>query len=348
MTQAPWLEAIRAKELALQSIEAVLKAAEFGVPADLPFSQILRWRDSRKSALELAPMYRRDVSLLKHADAYAWMDPAREAVLRAAQSVPLDAALTMDQIPGSGVGWWHFQPPLPYYTSVGNNPTVAMTFGMMAHPDRFVKTGEELAWDETRAWTHLVNISGYVRSPDGAIVPSTQFQWRIGETLGEVIHRVHSEYEWAYGPKGPFADATRRGATTGLDHTLASVVLLARFFQAACVWLHQDILVSDTPRVPSNMPRQQRRQLERSMPSKLRVIALRHTHHVKSDIVDVTPRTTSPREYDYQWVVSGHWRNQPFGPARLGRKLIYINPYVKGPDDKPLKPQADKLYVVVK
>lgn len=30
--------------------------------------------------------------------------------------------------------------------------------------------------------------------------------------------------------------------------------------------------------------------------------------------------------------VRGHWRNQPFGPKRSKRKLVWIEPYTKGPD----------------
>lgn len=34
----------------------------------------------------------------------------------------------------------------------------------------------------------------------------------------------------------------------------------------------------------------------------------------------------------YKFLVRGHWRNQPFGEKNKERKLIFINPYYKGPD----------------
>jgi hypothetical protein len=37
-----------------------------------------------------------------------------------------------------------------------------------------------------------------------------------------------------------------------------------------------------------------------------------------------------------RWMVRGHWRNQPYGTGRELRKLIWIDPFVKGPDDRPL------------
>ncbi|MEV0429670.1 hypothetical protein [Micromonospora sp. NPDC050495] len=35
--------------------------------------------------------------------------------------------------------------------------------------------------------------------------------------------------------------------------------------------------------------------------------------------------------------VSGHWRNQPHGPGRALRRPVYINPFLRGPDNAPIK-----------
>lgn len=45
---------------------------------------------------------------------------------------------------------------------------------------------------------------------------------------------------------------------------------------------------------------------------------------------------SAPREYSCSWVVSGHWRNQ-FYPSTGEHAPKYINPYPKGPVDKPLR-----------
>lgn len=42
------------------------------------------------------------------------------------------------------------------------------------------------------------------------------------------------------------------------------------------------------------------------------------------------------RRYTLRWVVRGHWTHQPCGPGRSQRKLIYREPYIKGPDGAPL------------
>jgi hypothetical protein len=41
-------------------------------------------------------------------------------------------------------------------------------------------------------------------------------------------------------------------------------------------------------------------------------------------------------EYSHQWLVRGHWRNQWYPSIKMHRQ-IWIAPYVKGPEDKPLK-----------
>ena len=50
------------------------------------------------------------------------------------------------------------------------------------------------------------------------------------------------------------------------------------------------------------------------------------------------PPTEEPQPVDWrcQWVVRGHWRNQWF-PSEQRHKQRYIAPYVKGPEDKPLR-----------
>lgn len=52
----------------------------------------------------------------------------------------------------------------------------------------------------------------------------------------------------------------------------------------------------------------------------------------------------SDREYHWQWVVTGHWRRQPY---RAGvYKNIFIEAFIKGPQNMPLKPLTHRLFVV--
>jgi hypothetical protein len=43
------------------------------------------------------------------------------------------------------------------------------------------------------------------------------------------------------------------------------------------------------------------------------------------------------RSHTRRFWVSGHWRNQPYGPGRALRRPVYINPFLRGPDDAPIK-----------
>lgn len=42
------------------------------------------------------------------------------------------------------------------------------------------------------------------------------------------------------------------------------------------------------------------------------------------------------RRYRHRWVVSGHWRDQPYGPDRALRRQTWIPAHLKGPDGAPL------------
>ncbi|MEU9703042.1 hypothetical protein [Streptomyces sp. NPDC047981] len=55
-----------------------------------------------------------------------------------------------------------------------------------------------------------------------------------------------------------------------------------------------------------------------------------------------TPQDADPhgdggsRHYRYRWVVSGHWRNQAYGPDRSLRRRTWVPAHMKGPDGAPL------------
>jgi len=42
------------------------------------------------------------------------------------------------------------------------------------------------------------------------------------------------------------------------------------------------------------------------------------------------------RHYRFRWVVSGHWRNQAYGPGQSLRRQTWVPSYVKGPEGAPL------------
>lgn len=79
------------------------------------------------------------------------------------------------------------------------------------------------------------------------------------------------------------------------------------------------------------------------LPSKVTVVRLRRTAGMER------LEGESLVEWAHRWIVKGHWRNQPYknddGTTRYER--IWIAPYVKGPEGKPLK-QSEKVYALVR
>lgn len=84
-----------------------------------------------------------------------------------------------------------------------------------------------------------------------------------------------------------------------------------------------------------------RRRAERHQqvaPPFIRVVTLRRLEEAR-------PKNPTPAEVDWQWQwhVRGHWRNQ-FHPSDGSHKPVFIEAYIKGPEDKPLKPDSHKLF----
>jgi len=81
------------------------------------------------------------------------------------------------------------------------------------------------------------------------------------------------------------------------------------------------------------LPRQLRRDRRRHYRSEeVTVITLPRQRH--PDHPDHEPGEV---EWKWQWVVRGHWRNQWY-PSIKQHRQIWVMPYMKGPEDAPIKP----------
>jgi len=73
-------------------------------------------------------------------------------------------------------------------------------------------------------------------------------------------------------------------------------------------------------------------------------------------IASVTLRHAAPREkgekrpvdWTHRWWVSAHWRNYRVGKGRERSEPRFISPFVKGPADRPLLAQPERLFKVVR
>jgi hypothetical protein len=57
------------------------------------------------------------------------------------------------------------------------------------------------------------------------------------------------------------------------------------------------------------------------------------------------PKDAAHVDWQHQWIVRGHWRKQWY-PGKQKHSPVFVEPYVKGPDDKPLKPPRESVYLV--
>ena len=81
---------------------------------------------------------------------------------------------------------------------------------------------------------------------------------------------------------------------------------------------------------------QDRATIRRQVRSGVEVPGVRVVHLRRRPTGGEEPAEQDGRIYKHRWMVSGHWRDQPYGPERSLRRPVYINPYLKGPEDTPL------------
>jgi hypothetical protein len=55
----------------------------------------------------------------------------------------------------------------------------------------------------------------------------------------------------------------------------------------------------------------------------------------------------NPVDWSCQWLVQGHWRNQ-YHPSDQSHKPMFIQSYVKGPEDKPFKAPRERIFAAVR
>ncbi len=113
-------------------------------------------------------------------------------------------------------------------------------------------------------------------------------------------------------------------------------------FAAALLFLHQGLALADRP---IGVDRHARKRAERAgwtSEPLVRVIRLRRIQAAAHD-------HDAPSQVDWacRWVVRGHWRQQWFPSVQQNRPM-WIAPYVKGPDDKPMKAPRATVFAVVR
>lgn len=268
-----------------------------------------------------------DRRLLPAAQPFAWSQETTAAVLAASQSIPADTVFNQWNL-GASAAWWWFEEPLPFTTMTvaeGDGKVRALCFGQLFDLNcNRALTGCSVWCDDD---------SGIIKLGP-TVTPSQTWVWQPEQTVESMLAAGRVEYLRRYGPGGRHQGAP----IIGVEAFLEAAGGLSRFVLAGLAWLNQKVLVAESERVE----RHRRKAFNRATGQTLdgvKVVQLRRAER--------TPSTGegANREWSRRWVVDGHWRNQPCGPKHGDRRLAYIHPYVKGPDDKPLVAKT-KVYVV--
>lgn len=156
--------------------------------------------------------------------------------------------------------------------------------------------------------------------PSSSPRPGLMWQWLFGESREAALRRLEA-----------------------LDYNNPQAAALEtwfRFLAALCAFVRQRVAFRE--RSPGN--RAARRLAERAgLPEReVQIILLRRTEARRSE------DNGGSIDWSCRWWVSGHWRQQPCGEGRAERRPAWIAPYIKGPDDKSVKPTARRLFAVVR
>lgn len=156
-----------------------------------------------------------------------------------------------------------------------------------------------------------------------------------------VLRGVH----WAHGNIAApcwWADGgTVESVDAQVDEAFAAErVAFVKWVCTAAMFIEQEIVSTDriTPH------RALRRRAERAN------LALPNCHVVtlrREVRADETLASETIVEWSHRWIVRGHWRRQ-FFPSRGNHAPVWIDPYIKGPDDKPFIEPARTVYAVTR
>lgn len=299
---------------------------------------------------ELQSQWRIDMNLLRAAKPYAWGAEPVAACLAASASVPANAEFNMWNMATSGSAWWHFDAPLPLRTVSRDVGVRAISFGWVGNvPRRLVPPdagSHPFETDTERMKAEMVDprfiVSAWIDEPDLGVGPTQVFTWRSGETIATMLEHVRAEHNAVYGKGGRFEHTPQ----VGVEMFMTAAEGMARFILAGLTWLRQRVVVEQSERMERHRRKDYTRRTGQAEP-RIQVVSLRRAERRAAEPADGEEST---RHLSVRFMVgldtNGFFRNQPCGPGHADRRLTYIAPFMKGPDDAPLKMPVPKVFIV--
>jgi hypothetical protein len=160
---------------------------------------------------------------------------------------------------------------------------------------------------------------------EGRLVPALTIPISSGETLNTLTQ---------------YYEQTERDRLIALgrpDH--GGSMLGLRYFAAMVSFLEQRLFATE---VRDQLPRAVRRRGRIGRLSPIHVVYLRRFQRQASDTTEA-----QAVEWSHRWFVRGHWR-QHWWPREHVHKPLWISTYLKGPEDKPVKPPGLRVYAVTR
>lgn len=161
------------------------------------------------------------------------------------------------------------------------------------------------------------------------VVPTVCYTWASGELRSAVLGTRSQR----------FFTATDEYTTADMDTSDARDGAKLRLLSACIAFIDQRIF-SVVTREASRATRRRHGDLKHE--PLIRVIELRR----KYQRIDAHGEHEA-RDWSCQWIVRGHWRQQWY-PKLNRHQPKWITPYVKGPDNKPLKEPRATVFAVVR
>lgn len=165
----------------------------------------------------------------------------------------------------------------------------------------------------------------FATAQNGDLDPGFSFTWKWGSSVKDLVEAASS-------PSGDSEPVPQEGLETLVD--------ASRLFLAGCIWLQQRVLTFTGEPVERHRRKQIARECD-AIVSDVKVVQLRRAESQSQ----TSGHEADSVEWSCRWIVNGHWRNQ-FHPSDKRHELKYILPYVKGPEDKPLKTPTHTVYAV--
>ena len=118
--------------------------------------------------------------------------------------------------------------------------------------------------------------------------------------------------------------------------------LVKRLIAGVCLYMAGDGPVKSKTRTQSSSKKKRRRGIDGAPNQRIFKLTQNVEHNFIQEVKDIAAGKKRQSQ-TVQYIVRGHWRNQPCGPGLKDRKRMWIQPFWKGMEDAPIAKRAHSL-----